>query len=270
MGRAMEPSGLPALLVNRRLSVPVSRHRDAGMGMRRRLCISAFGLILAACTSNPGPTSSVLSSGQGGRPTPSTASPAEPSESLPELPSEQPASTAGPLSGADLPSARDLGPGWATRVEHGDIEDGSGNGTPYQQRAVAEVGEVVVPLGCEQRTANVTPTYALQATYANGDDNAVALLLQFPDSDDAGSFAATRLTDLLACSTQPDDAFSGDPAPVERASGQGDVVRASYRLADEPDVLWRSAQWTHADRLLIIDSSADVELSRWPAGGRSR
>ena len=121
-------------------------------------------LLLAGCTA--GPDGEASSSAGASLSTVAVAPPATANESpLPDNPAESvPAATSGPLSGADLPEASALGHGWVAVAEDGGVEEGPGNGTPFQQRDVAEIGEVVVPLGCEQRSGTTTPAHALQAT----------------------------------------------------------------------------------------------------------
>ena len=224
-------------------------------------------LLLAGCTA--GPDGEASSSAGASLSTVAVAPPATANESpLPDNPAESvPAATSGPLSGADLPEASALGHGWVAVAEDGGVEEGPGNGTPFQQRDVAEIGEVVVPLGCEQRSGTTTPAHALQVTYAQDEERAVALLLEFDTASDAQAFAASRLSDLLACEAQPVDPFSGAEAPVRSAAESDGVVSARYRLADQPDVRWRSAQWVDGARVLILDASAPVDLQEWPTRG---
>lgn len=213
----------------------------------------------ASSAASASPTDTTGPTAVAGSPTLSTELASPPS-------TDPPATSAGELTGSDLPTAAQLGPGWTARIEDGGVEDGPGNGTPYQRREPEQIVALVVPLGCEQRSATTTPEVVLQATYANDSDFAVALLMKFDTAAQAASFAESRTADLLACAEQPDDSVSGASAPVTRVRTLDGVTRSRYRLADSPQLRWRSAQWTSGDRVLILDASAPVSLTDWPTG----
>ena len=251
--------------------------RLADAAAARAVAVLLAGALMgvAACTPAPsGPTPAPSATSPGPEPmrSPSAPTPAADggdagtgaSSTLPAPPgTDPPATAAGPLTGADLPSPEDLGSGWVARVEEGDAEDGPGNGTPYQRRDPAEIVEVVVPLGCTQRSTLPDPDHALQATYSRDGDFAVALLLQFESSTQATSFAQARTADLRACRDQPRDDVSGAAAPVVAVTA-GDRLRAEYVVAEDPGTRWASAMWRHGDRVLIVDATTRVDLRAWP------
>lgn len=253
-GRAGTPGAFPGATPTRALVVAA-------------LCAFALGGIAACTPGRSGPAPTPPSSATPTQAAPGTTGAASAPADDPSLPSapgtDPPATAAGPLTGADLPTPQDLGPGWTARVEEGDVEDGPGNGTPYQRRDPTEVVEVVVPLGCEQRSALPVPAHALQATYAREGDFAVALLLQFDSSTRAASFAEVRAADLDACLGQPADPFSGAAAPVTEVGPGERVTRAEYVVAEDPATTWNSAMWLSGDRVLIVDATAPVDLRDW-------
>lgn len=176
---------------------------------------------------------------------------------LPAAPSSVPASSSGPLVASILPTAQELGPAWRTRVEGTDLEEGVGNGTAYQERDPAGIVETTIPMGCARRTAASVPTNVLQATYRHEGTGAyaVALRMRFASATAARQFAAVRHADLEACRDQPDDKYSGAPAPVLAVARFGDQTSHRYRLVGEKAVWLNSLQRTGKD-ILTIDSDA--------------
>lgn len=185
----------------------------------------------AASTAATQPTASATPEPPGPRqhsPGPA-ASPRNPRSSRPAVPPAPPvpAATAGPLSRADVPAARDLGRGWREFVDPGDVADGYvGNGEFVRERGVEELAASLVPLGCPGVGA-LPPLpvaqHALEATYRGVDgDAAVAVVLDYP-SPEAATTLLTRLADLVSRCSPP---AAGEPAgpgrtvaEVRRSSG---------------------------------------------------
>lgn len=224
--------------------------------------------LLGGCTSSTGNSPS---------PPPAQSSPegtqARPPDSpeataLATLPTATPAATSGPLDAAAVPEPAALGAGWAYRVEGGDPDDGGpGNDTPFQARDPLEIVETTLPMGCERRSPSPAPLNVLQATYRHRASGsfAVALRMRFDDAADAGRFAQLRQDDLRACRDQPDDPYSGAPAPVlsvREAAGGWSTAR--YRLVGESDI-WTSGLVVRGTDVLTLDADADAGLLDWDA-----
>jgi hypothetical protein len=217
--------------------------------------LGAVLLIPAGCTSgSPGVPESGSSAAQG--------------DTLPPPPTLTPAATSGPLDAATLPEATTLGPGWSYRVEGADLEDGTGNDSPFQERDPEEIVLYTIPMGCEVRSETPVPRNVLQATYGHEESGsfAVALRLRFADDQEAEQFAADRVADLRTCSAQPDDPFSGAEAPVVRVSEDGERSLVEYRLPGDPTT-WHSAATVVGSDVVTLDSDADPALVDWGALG---
>lgn len=177
---------------------------------------------------------------------------------LPAAPTTAPETASGPLSSETLPTARELGSGWKTRVEGADEEEGVGNGTAYQARDPQEIVETTVPLGCERRSPSPVPRNVLQSTYRHADTGAyaVALRMRFESAEDAEEFAKVRRRDVVACRDQPDDPYSGAPAPVRVVSGGSGRQLIQYQLVGEKSV-WISALQIKGSDVLTLDTDAN-------------
>lgn len=164
-----------------------------------------------------------------------------------------------------MPEPTALGPGWSYRVEGAELEDGTGNDTPFQGRDPDEIVLYTVPMGCEVRSETPVPLNVLQATYGHEETGsfAVALRMRFDDDQAAEQFAVDRVADLLACRDQPDDPFSGAGAPVLRVREDGDRSTVEYRLPGDPTT-WHGAALVAGSDVLTLDTDADpTSLVDW-------
>jgi hypothetical protein len=243
----------------------------AGIGIGRTavgLALAAALLAVTGCTADPaGEPTAVTGPSSGLSTSPSTTT----SASLPPAPTTPPPTTAGSLDSATLPEPGDLGPGWEYRVEGADPEDGAGNDTPFQQRDPDEIVETTIPMGCEQRSASPVPTDVLQATYGHPGSGryAVALRMRFDSPEAAQEFADVRAADLQACRDQPDDPYSGAPAPVLDVTVATDEFQtlATYQLLGEPET-WTSAAAVMGTDVMTLDTDADPQsLVEWETIG---
>ena len=213
----------------------------------------AGALLLTGCTSNPGAT------GDHGAAAPSVVEATRRSAlPLPPQPTAVPQTSSGPLAPEFLPTPDDLGPGWQSRVEGADEEDGVGNGTAYQARDPDEIVETTLPMGCEVRSPSPVAQDVLQSTYQHTDTGAyaVALRMRFSSAAAAQEFAVVRGRDLQSCRDQPEDPYSGAPAPVLTVSSGPAWQNASYRLVGEQAV-WVSALQIQDRDILTLDTDAD-------------
>ena len=187
---------------------------------------------------------------------------------LPVAPTSTPAATSGALTAALLPPPGELGAGWRLRVEGSDEEDGIGNGTAYQERDPLEVVDTVLPMGCERRSSSSVPVNVLQSTYALSREGAyaVALRLRFDSPTEAAKFADTLREDLRICRDQPDDPYSGAPAPVLDVSTGDSSYSSGYQLVGESGV-WIKAVQVDGSDVLTLDSDAPPATVNWPALG---
>ena len=188
---------------------------------------------------------------------------------LPPQATMVPQTSSGPLAPEILPIPGDLGPGWESRVEGGDEEDGVGNGTAYQARDPREIVDTTIPMGCEVRSPSPVAQNVLQSTYQHTDTGAyaVALRMRFTSVEEAQEFAAVRGRDLQSCRDQPEDPYSGAPAPVVDFSAGPDWQNAAYRLVGEQEV-WVSALQVQARDVLTLDSDANpATLVDWAGLG---
>ncbi len=223
-------------------------------------------LAATGCTADPAAQPSAVTSPSAGAGFSASASP---SVSLPPAPTTPPPTTAGPLDSATLPEPGAVGPGWEYRVEGADPEDGAGNDTPFQQRDPGEIVETTIPMGCEQRSDSPVPSDVLQATYAHPETGsyAVALRMRFESPEAAQEFADVRAEDLQACRDQPDDPYSGAPAPVLEVSAEGAQTLSTYQLLGEPET-WTSAAAVMGTDVLTLDTDADPQsLVEWSTIG---
>lgn len=175
-----------------------------------------------------------------------------------------PAMTSGDLTSSELPAPDQVGRGWVYRIEGNDTEDGPGNGSPYQERDPTEVAATTLPLGCQQRSALPRPASVLQATYRKTDDTyAVALRMRFDSAAQARQFKDDREADLRACLEQPDDPYSGTPAPVQSVDSSSRMTRTTYVYPGD-ERPWTS-QLIHAgaDVLTVDANPATPSQVKW-------
>ena len=230
------------------------------------VALAAALLAVTGCTADPAAQPAAVTTPSAGAGFSSTTSP---SASLPPAPTTPPPTTAGPLDSATLPEPGAVGPGWEYRVEGADPEDGAGNDTPFQQRDPDEIVETTIPMGCEQRSASPVPTDVLQATYAHPETGnyAVALRMRFTSPEAAQEFADVRAADLQACRDQPDDPYSGAPAPVLEVTTDDTMTLSTYQLLGEPET-WTSAAVVMGTDVLTLDTDADPQsLVEWSTIG---
>ena len=229
------------------------------------VALAAALLAVTGCTADPAGQPAAVTTSPTTTPSPS------PSASLPPAPTTPPPTTAGPLDSATLPEPGDVGPGWEYRVEGADPEEGAGNDTPFQQRDPDEIVVTTIPMGCEQRSASPVPRDVLQATYAHPESGsyAVALRMRFDSPEAAQEFADVRAEDLQACRDQPDDPYSGAPAPVLEVTVTTDDTQtlSTYQLLGEPET-WTSAAAVMGRDVLTLDTDADPQsLVDWSTIG---
>jgi hypothetical protein len=234
---------------------------DGAPARRTRAAVSGC-LLLVALTGCTGPAD------VGASPSSAPGSVLPVDSSLPAAPTLAPAASSGELTAETLPAAQVLGPGWRLRVEGSDEEDGVGNGTAYQERDPREIVDTVLPMGCDQRSATPSPSNVLQATYTLPDKGAyaVALRLRFDSVAHASEFTGTLLQDLRTCSDQPDDPYSGAPAPVLSVSPGSASHTSTYQLVGEVGV-WTKAVRVEGSDVLTVDSDAPAAALDWPALG---
>ena len=177
------------------------------------------GVLSAGCANDAAPASSPVTTATvpggttGTVPVPSptprrTTSPtnaAEPPD-RPEPQTAPPPATAGPLTARNVPSPRELGPGWRTYDDPGGSEAGFiGNGTWTRRRDPHQAAFEALPIGCANplpSTALPIPRYALQATYRNPRGlPAQVLVLRFATAGQAASYLTGYLARMSACGT---------------------------------------------------------------------
>lgn len=243
-----------------------------GRGRRRRRATpagiaTAVLLSLAGCTASVDNTSytppeeqpapAVSDPDTGTDTSTGEASSAAPDEPAPTLAPEP--TSAGPLAPQDMPPPALLGEGWGYTVVDGDPHDTGfvGNNATTHQRSPVEVAELAVPFGCtDRRTAGIVPEYALDATYANGDQQAIAILMRFSSPSQAEEFLDTRRAALQACARQAPAYDGRQTVPYVR---QVDEVTLSRRTEPAVPGHWDEAATPHGttDVLLVAvqDSS---------------
>ena len=161
--------------------------------------------------------------------------------------------SAGPLTPQDMPPPALLGDGWGYTVVDGDPHDTGfvGNNASTHQRNPIEVAELAVPFGCaDRRTAAIVPEFALDATYANGDQQAIAILMRFSSQARAAEFLATRQEALQACARQEPAYDDRQTVPYVRQIGD---VTLSRRTEPAVPGHWDEAVAPHGttDVLLV-------------------
>jgi hypothetical protein len=129
----------------------------------------------------------------------------------PEVPEEAtapPPASAGPLSAANLPAPEKLGAGWTTYNDPGGAEVGFiGNNTWTRRRDPHQASYEALPSGCARSVSGSlpVPAYALTGSYRTADAQpAIALLLRFKDSGQAGQYFTGYQARMKACGTGGD------------------------------------------------------------------
>ena len=162
------------------------------------------------------------------------------------------ATAAGPLGPDDMPEPGVLGQGWAYTVVDGDPHDTGfvGNDAATHERNPIEVAELSVPFGCADRgAAAIVPRFALDATYARGDQQAIAIRMRFASAGEATRFAEARSAALRSCVAQPSAYDGRQTVPYVRQVGDVTVSRRT-----EPAVPG------HWGDLAVTTSQSDVLL----------
>lgn len=160
--------------------------------------------------------------------------------------------SAGPLGPDDMPTPTSLGRGWDYTVIDGDPHDTGfvGNEASTHQRDPIEVAELSVPFGCADRgAAAIVPQFALDATYARGDQQAIAIRMRFASADEAQRFVDARSAALRSCADQPPAYDGRQTVPSVRQVGDVTVSRRT-----EPAV---PGHWAE---LAVVTDRSDVML----------
>lgn len=243
--------------------------------MARGLLVGAGLAVLSGCSAGvateapiPEPLASSATSPAPGAPPTSQPSPAS-SAPAAATAGQPPRASSGALDSATVPAPSDLGPGWVSRVEGEDAEEGPGNGTPYQERDPAEIVQTTIPLGCAKRSSSPVPVNVLQATYTHPGTGsyAVVLRMRFESAARARRFVDVRHRDLAACRRQPDDRYSGAAAPVRAMDSVAGRTTATYRLLGEK-VPWHTGAQVQGRDVVTLDTNPQpVSLVAWQALG---
>ncbi len=198
--------------------------------------IGGLAVVLAmsavACSAEGESAGAERSSSAAGRsPSASVPGPSnqEADDSIAPSPTLSPEATAaGPLGPDDMPDPEVLGQGWAYTVIDGDPHDTGfvGNEASTHERNPIEVAELSVPFGCADRgAAAIVPRFALDATYARGDQQAIAIRMRFASAGEATRFVEARSAALRACVDQPPAYDGRQTVPYVRQVGDVTVSR---------------------------------------------
>ncbi len=183
---------------------------------------------------------------------PASRAPATPSTApgVPEPGSlQQPATTAGPLTGASFPSPTRLGPGWRYAVDPGDAEEGyAGNGTPTLARSPREVVATAVPFGCARPAVMATPAHALEVDYTLRGARVIAVRGAFTSTGEAAAFFTARERNLRACVGR--DAGAALGRLVARLDSPAPGALASDRTPDSDP--WRELAVLDGDSVVLL------------------
>lgn len=167
--------------------------------------VAAVGVLAAGCSSagtgradGDGATRAAVPASS---PTAATAEgPSEPADEDHHAELETPGTSSGPLTRRDFPRPRELGTGWAYRVDMGDAEEGyAGNSTPALERDPTEVAMLAVPFGCPRPIDVPVPEHALEVDYTADGVFVVAVRASFGDPRTASRFFGTRTRLLRGC-----------------------------------------------------------------------
>lgn len=187
--------------------------------------------------------------------------------SAPTSPVDEIPTTAGPLTGRQMPAADALGDGWRERADPGaGHQEETDPGAPStQRRDVAELMEGLVPIGCPEAAVNVElprPQHALERTYAGpAGQPGVAVVLQFGDAAAPAGFLDAFERQMRGCPAgggDPDGPLSLGYRAIDRAPERVSGLRQERGFDADPN------------RYLVIAVRADnrvglVYLSGVPA-----
>jgi hypothetical protein len=161
------------------------------MSRTRRAAVAAQTLVV---------TAAVVVSGACGVEPPATTTPAAPGPT-------PPATVSGPLTAANLPEAREIGPRFRPHVVP-DAPDEAfvSNGTAVRARSPKETADGIVPLGClglDRLGRLPVPAYALEQTYRTPEHQAaVALVLEYATTREASTLVG-KLASMLQLCAEP-------------------------------------------------------------------
>ena len=152
--------------------------------------------------------------------------------------------TAGPLTGRQMPAASALGSGWKERADPGagHQEETDPDAPSTQRRDVTELMEGLVPIGCPEAAVDVAlprPQHALERTYAGpAGQPGVALVLQFGDSTSPAGFLDAFERQMRACppgGTGPNDPVTLGFRSVDRAPERVSALRQEQGYDADPN-----------------------------------
>ncbi|HUR75225.1 MAG TPA: hypothetical protein VMZ00_13185, partial [Sporichthya sp.] len=186
LGGPLVAPGLSALLEQRPVIRPARRGRVLGVPGAALATVLALGACDGGSHSNPDAT--------GARAT-FAAVPDEP----------ETATTAGPLTGRQMPAAEVLGAGWTERADPGSADEGQTDpqAPSTMSRDVDELMDGLVPIGCPDAAVNIAlprPQFALERTFAGpAQQPGVALVLQYGDAAGPARFLDSLERQIRAC-----------------------------------------------------------------------
>ena len=242
------------------------------------LVAGAVVALLTSCSSGAGPTAadtmstSPLPIATATTPTSVPATSLSPSDSGSPAPTPldrtaTPATTSGVLGPRSMPLATVLGPGWTSRVDPGNAEDGyTGNGTSVVARNTRDLAQALLPLGCADSSVYATPmpvpSHALEADYAykKTGAHAVGLVLDYGDSAAAERFVRLYTTALRRC-----QASSSGSMAVTVDQSVGGSLFASVQVDRFAGETWRElvAPAGSIVRLIAVEGGR-TPLRPWP------
>jgi len=225
--------------------------------------VAMAGVLAAGCSSpgaDPAPDDGTTRAAvPASSPTAATAEgPSEPDdEDHAEL--ETPDTRSGPLTRRDFPRPRELGTGWAYRVDMGDAEEGyAGNSTPVLERDPTEVAMLAVPFGCPRPVDVPVPDHALEVDYTADGVSVVAVRASFGDPRTASRFFGTRSRLLRRCQgTAASEAEGVLVREVRRLSG---TALLNDRTPDSDP--WTELAVHDADQVVLL--AAQTRIDRAP------
>lgn len=154
------------------------------------------------------------------------------------------ATTAGPLTGSQMPPAGALGAGWTERADPGSDDEGETdpNAPSTQQRDVGDLMDGLVPIGCPEAAVNIAlprPQYALERTYAGpAGQPGVALVLEYDDTAGPTGFLAALDRQMKACpatGSDPNGPIALGFRALARTSEQVSGVRQEQGVDADPN-----------------------------------
>lgn len=154
------------------------------------------------------------------------------------------ATTAGPLTGSQMPPADALGEGWTERADPGSDDEGETdpNAPSTQQRDVGELMDGLVPIGCPEAAISVAlprPQHALERTYAGpAGQPGVALVLEYGDTAGPTGFLDALDRQMKACpaaGSDPNGPIALGFRAVARTAEQVSGVRQEQGVDADPN-----------------------------------